>query len=74
MIGVFDGHGMLGAEAAQFVCTELPKFLAKDKELPKNRAKCIKKQFVACNTRLVQRYGIVWYGIVWYGIVWYGMV
>lgn len=52
VFGCFDGHGQLGHEVSQFCVTELPKFIAKQKDLATNPEGALDRAFVECNTKL----------------------
>lgn len=53
-LGVFDGHGMVGHDASQFIATELPKFVLKQKNLDTDPRAALTRAFVDCNTKLAQ--------------------
>lgn len=52
VFGCFDGHGQVGHEVSQFCTVELPKFIAKQKDLLKNPEASLDRAFVECNTKL----------------------
>ncbi len=50
--GVFDGHGQLGHLVSQFVATNLPKYVMKQKDLDSNPSVALQNAFLACNSDL----------------------